>query len=81
MVVGLLMVKVLIIIHRRNCLGLCPGSKLQCCGSGLDPDSMGPLIRILICIRNPDPDPGGKKPTNIEKVYKFHFFGVLDVLF
>jgi hypothetical protein len=37
----------------------------QCCGSGsvsgsgLDPDSMGPWIRIRI--RNSDSDPGGQK--------------------
>jgi hypothetical protein len=44
----------------------------QCHGSGsvsgseLDPDSMGPWIRIRIRIRNPDP--GGQKwPTNTDK--------------
>jgi hypothetical protein len=62
----------------------------QCYGSGsisesgLDPDSMGPWIRIRIWIRNKDPDlvPGGQKcPTNKIKGNKFHFFEVLDVVF
>jgi hypothetical protein len=42
----------------------------------------GQCIRIRLCIRNPDPDPGGQKwLKKVEKIKKISCFEVLDVLF
>ena len=58
--------------------------KRQCFESGFN--TIGPLIRIWIRIRNPDPDPGGAKMTHKKskkKIKKFSCFEVpvLYVLF